>query len=78
MEKAPYLVVFICFRCPACGHKLRARTKAAGKFARCKCGAVVGIPTIAAKAPSYDSPLPVDSQEDQTASGTVVALPRQR
>jgi len=34
----------ISFRCPSCGHKLRADDHGVGKKARCKCGQVVVVP----------------------------------
>lgn len=42
--------MFISFRCPCCGHKLRASDRAAGKRAKCKCGQVVLVPTISVSA----------------------------
>jgi len=44
----------IVFRCPECGHKLRAAGDVIGKQARCKCGTVIDVPLAEPALPSTD------------------------
>jgi hypothetical protein len=47
----------IAFRCPSCGHKLRAPDDAVGKRSRCRCGQSIVIPgATEAKQPSVSDP----------------------
>jgi DNA-directed RNA polymerase subunit RPC12/RpoP len=48
--------MFVSFRCPSCGHQLRASATAAGKVAKCKCGQTVLVPKAGASSPPVVPP----------------------